>query len=66
MADLYEPYVADPAEPPPRPKLQHLTVPLWTAIVVLVLASLVWMYFEGRGEEDPALQQPSQQQGADG
>lgn len=66
MADLYEPYVADPAEPPPRPKLQRLTVPLWTAIVILLLASLVWMYFEGRGEEDPALQAPNQQQSGDG
>lgn len=66
MPDLYEPYVADPAEPAPRPRLQRFSFPLWIAIVVLLVASLVWMYFEGRGEEDPALQQPGQEQGADG
>lgn len=59
MAEHYEPYVADPAEPAPRPRLQSWRVPLWTVIFLLLFASLVWMYFEGRGEEDPALQPPA-------
>lgn len=62
MSDRYEPYVADPAEPPPRPRLQRWRAPLWTTIVALLLVSLTWLYFEGRGEEDPALQAPASEQ----
>ena len=59
MADRFETYVADPAEPAPRPALDRWRATLWTLLVVLLIVSLSSLYLEGRGEEDPALQAPA-------
>jgi len=54
----YEPYVRDPAEPPPRRRFARLQ-PFILALALLVLVTSVGaLYFVGRGEEDPALTQP--------
>jgi hypothetical protein len=55
---VYEPYVADPAEPPPRPPLAGLRPAVVTAIVVLLLVAGAALFLQGRGEEDPALNAP--------
>ena len=59
MSDHYEPYVADPAEPPPRRRLARLAPLIWTLAAVLLLVGLTTIYWTGRGEEDPALTVPS-------
>ena len=63
MTERFEAYVADPAEPAPRPVLDRWRVTVWTMLVVVLLAGLVSIYMVGRGEEDPALQQPGQDAG---
>ena len=55
---VHEPYVADPADPAPRPLLARLRPAVATAAAtILLIAGAAW-YLEGRGEEDPALQAP--------
>lgn len=61
---VHEPYVADPAEPAPRPRLARLRPALATLVVLLLVAAGVTLYWTGRGEEDPALQAPATQDGA--
>ena len=59
MSTDYEPYVGDPAEPPPRRRLARLQ-PLIVSVAILVLVvALGALYFIGRGEEDPALTVPA-------
>jgi hypothetical protein len=60
---VHEPYVADPAEPPPRPLLAALRPAVATLAVLLALIAGATWFLQGRGEEDPALQAPGAQQG---
>jgi hypothetical protein len=53
-----EPYVADPAEPPPRPRLARLRPMVWTLAVLILIVAGTTLYWQGYGEEDPALQVP--------
>lgn len=55
---VHEPYVADPAEPPPRPRLAALRPAVVTLLVVILLAAATSLYWLGRGEEDPSLRAP--------
>ena len=59
MSDDYEPYVADPAEPPPRPRLARLAPAIWTFALILLLAAATTLYWTGRGEVDPSLTVPA-------
>ena len=61
MSERFETYVADPAEPAPRPVLDRWRPAVWTLLVILLLVAAASLYLEGRGEEDPALQQPGQE-----
>lgn len=61
---MHEPYVADPAESPSRPRLAGLRPALGTVLVLLLVVAAVTLYWTGRGEEDPALQAPSAEEGA--
>lgn len=58
MSERYEPYVSDPAEPPPRRRLARLQPLLASLAVVILLVAAGALYFVGRGEEDPALTVP--------
>lgn len=59
MAERYDPYVADPAEPaPPRPLARWQPLIVTVAAVVLLIAGAT-LFLQGRGEEDPALTVPS-------
>ena len=58
IGDVHEPYVADPAEPPPRARLAGLRPALVTVLVLVLVAAAMTLYWVGRGEEDPALQAP--------
>jgi hypothetical protein len=55
----YEPYVADPAEPPARRRLARLAPAVWVVLLAVLLAGLTSVYWIGRGQEDPALTVPS-------
>ena len=59
MSDRYEPYVSDPAEPPPRRRLEWLQPLIAALAVFIVLVAAGALYFVGRGEEDPALTVPA-------
>ena len=59
MSDSYEPYVQDPAEPPPRRRLARLQALIATLAVLFILVAAGALYFVGRGEEDPALTVPA-------
>ena len=58
MSTDYEPYVADPAEPPARRRLARLAPALWIVIVLVLLIGTTAVYWTGRGQEDPALTVP--------
>ena len=60
MSEHYEAYVADPAEPAPRPVGERWRATVWTLLTIVLIVSLVSIYMVGRGEEDPALQAPGQ------
>ena len=64
MSERFEAYVADPAEPAPRPVLDRWRATLWTVLVILLIVAASSLYLEGRGEEDPALQAPGGQENA--
>ena len=64
MSERFEAYVADPAEPAPRPVLDRWRATVWTLLTIVLIVSLVSIYMVGRGEEDPALQVPARQQDA--
>lgn len=55
---VHEPYVADPAEPPPRPRLARLRPLIATLVALLLLGAGTTLFWTGRGEEDPALRAP--------
>ena len=57
----YEPYVADPAEPPARRRLAGATPLAWTLVIVILLACVATLFLTGRGQEDPALTVPSEE-----
>ena len=61
IGHVHEPYVADPAEPPPRPRLAGLRPALAVLLVVLLVIAGMTLFWTGRGEEDPALQAPAPQ-----
>lgn len=61
---VHERYVADPAEPPPRPRLARLRPAVATLAVLVLLVAGVTLYWTGRGQEDPALQAPAAENGA--
>lgn len=60
---MHEGYVADPAEPPPRPRLAGLRPAIATLAMLLLMVAAVTLYWTGRGEEDPALQVPAAENG---
>ncbi|HVM19355.1 MAG TPA: hypothetical protein VM307_05300 [Egibacteraceae bacterium] len=66
MAEDYEPYVADPAEPPPRRRLARLQPSLWFFVALLLTVSAATVFLQGYGDEDPALRMPGTEAGADG
>jgi peptidoglycan/LPS O-acetylase OafA/YrhL len=59
----YEPYVADPAEPPARRRLARLAPALWAILAMVLLVGVTTVYWNDRGTEDPALRAPSSQDG---
>lgn len=59
--ERHEPYVADPAEPAdPRPFARWQTLVVTMAVVILLIAAAT-VFLQGRGEEDPALTVPREQ-----
>jgi hypothetical protein len=54
-----EPYVADPAEPPARPRLARLRPAIAALTLLLLLIAGATVFWTGRGQEDPALQAPA-------
>jgi hypothetical protein len=54
----FEPYVAEPQEPRPRPRLLRVRPLVWAAIVLLVVAALCFLYLRDRAEQDPSLEVP--------
>jgi hypothetical protein len=58
MTERFESYVADPAEPPPRPRLAGLAPTVWTLALLIALIGATTVFWQGRGEEDPALTVP--------
>ncbi len=54
----FEPYVADPAEPRPLPRLARLRPWIATAVLLLLALAVVALVLAG-AREDPALQLPS-------
>ena len=58
MAERFEAYVADPAEPPPRPRLARLAPAVGTLALLIALIGAATVFWHGRGEEDPALTVP--------
>lgn len=59
MADRYEPYVADPAEPPRPRRLARWQTAVATMAAIILLVAGATVFLQGRGEEDPALTVPS-------
>lgn len=59
MSERYEPYVKDPAEPPPRRRFARLQPLIATLAVLIMLVAAGALYYVGRGEEDPALEIPA-------
>ena len=57
----YEPYVAEPAEPPARRRLAGAAPMVWTLAFVILLTCAATLFLAGRGQEDPALSVPSEQ-----
>jgi hypothetical protein len=57
MSD-HEPYVADPREPRPRPRLFGAQPLIVLAIVVLVAAAITYLVVRDLAEQDPALDVP--------
>jgi hypothetical protein len=55
----YEPYVADPTEPPPRRRLARLQPLIIAMALIILVVAAGSRYFIGRGEEDPALEVPA-------
>lgn len=62
---MHDSYVADPAEPPPRPRLARWGPTIATLVVALLIAAATTLFWVGRGEEDPSLQAPAGQTDAD-
>lgn len=58
---MHESYVADPAEPPARPRLARWRPTIAVLVVALLTAAATTLFWVGRGEEDPALQAPAGQ-----
>jgi hypothetical protein len=54
----HEPYVADPEEPRPRPRLYAVQPLLVGAIVVLIATSLTFLVLRDRAEQDPSFDLP--------
>jgi hypothetical protein len=54
----HEPYVADPQEPRPRPRLLAARPLIVGAIVLVVAAALTFLVVRDLAEQDPALQVP--------
>jgi hypothetical protein len=58
MMTDYEPYVADPAEPKPRPRLARFRPLVVILIVALIAGALFFMFIRDRAEQDPSLEVP--------
>ena len=54
----FEPYVAEPSEPRPRPPLAGLRPLLAWFAAVLVIVALAYTWLQGAGAEDPSLNVP--------
>jgi hypothetical protein len=54
----YEPYVADPAEPKPRPWLARLRPLVVTLIIAIIAGAVLFMFIRDRAEQDPSLEVP--------
>ena len=57
----YEPYVADPTEPPPRRRLAGAAPAVCVIAVIVLLLGTASLLLEGRGEQDPSLSIPTEE-----
>lgn len=57
----YEPYVTDPAEPPPTVVLERLRSPLAVTAALVLAAAVAVVVISVRGAEDPSLDIPLDQ-----
>lgn len=51
----FEPYVADPAESPPAPRLEKARAAVAVVAILLLVAGLSYLAFGGRPAQDPAM-----------
>jgi hypothetical protein len=61
----YEPYIADPVEPKPRPRLARFRPLVVTLILALVVSAVSFMLIRDRAEQDPSLEAPADFQDTD-